>query len=77
MTTPVTPIASSSQVNSYTQLAPLMRSLQSSNDSLPKSSLPSEIPGTVQQDTHLLPPVTVYTNHGKLAASPGKLLGYA
>lgn len=77
MITPVTPAASSGQVNSYSQLASLMRALRNSNDNLPKTSLPTEIPGTLQQDTQLLPTVTIYTNHGKIAASPGKLLGYA
>jgi len=77
MTTSVTPVTTNGQVNSYTQLASLIRSLLNSNNSLPKTSLPTEIPGTVQQEAHLLPPVTIYTNHGKLASTPGKLLGYA
>lgn len=79
MITPVTPIASNNQVNEYTQLAALLAALKSSSDKLPKTSLPTELPGTVQEGVSLLPPVTIYTDHGKLAVNKtsGNLLGYA
>ena len=79
MSSPITPIAASSQVSNYSNMVPLMASLRSSNDSLPKTGLPSEEPGTVQASTHLMPKVTIYTDHGKIAAAktPGTLLGYA
>ncbi len=79
MSNPITPIAASTQVSNYSNMVPLMASLRGSNDSMPKTGLPTEDPGTVQANTQLLPKVTIYTDHGKIAASktPGKLLGYA
>lgn len=79
MSIPVTPIAAANQVNEYTQLAALLTALRQTNDRLPKTSLPTEIPGTVQGDVHLLPPITIYTDHGRLASNkgPGNLLGRA
>ena len=79
MSISVTPIASVSQVNSYNAIAPLMFALYSSNNSLPKTSLPTEIPGTIQAQASLLPSVSIYTDHGRLASNrgPGTLLGYA
>jgi hypothetical protein len=47
---------------------------------MPKTSLPTEIPGSVQSQARLLPPVTLYTEHGKLvrrSAEPGNLIAYA
>jgi hypothetical protein len=72
-------ISSVRQVASYMQLKPLVRAVVESNDSLPKTSLPLEIPGSVQSQAKLLPPVTLYTQHGKIAKStePGNLIAYA
>ncbi len=72
-------ISSVRQVASYMQLKPLVRAVVESNDSLPKTSLPTEVPGSVQSQVSLLPPVTLYTEHGKLAKStqPGNLIAYA
>ena len=77
MNTPT--VASVRQVSSYMQLKPLVRAVVESNDSLPKTSLPTETPGTVLSHAKLLPPVTLYTQHGKLAKStePGNLIAYA
>ena len=50
------------------------------NDSLPKSSLPTEVPGSVLSNTHLIdPPISLYTEHGHLAkiARLGTLIAYA
>lgn len=72
-------VTSVKQVSSYVQLKPLIKAVVESNDSLPKTSLPTEVPGTVQSKTSLLPPVTLYTQHGKIAKStePGNLIAYA
>jgi hypothetical protein len=73
-------VASVKQVSSYVQLKPLVRAVVESNDSLPKTSLPTEVPGSVQSQARLLPPVTLYTEHGRIAKKspePGNLIGYA
>jgi hypothetical protein len=73
-------VTSVRQVASYVQLKPLVRAVVESNDSLPKTSLPTEVPGSVQSQAKLLPPVTLYTEHGKIAKNspePGNLIAYA
>lgn len=72
-------ITSVRQVASYMQLKPLVRAVVETNDNLPKTSLPTEVPGSVQSQTRLLPPVTIYTQHGKIAKNnePGNLIAYA
>ena len=70
---PVNPISSS-----YNFFQPLILAIHNSADKLPKTSLPTEIPGTVQAASQLLPPVTIYTQHGTIQKRPlGRLLGYA
>ena len=66
------------QVSDYLQIQPLMAAMKASNDNLPKSSYPSENLGTIQSNTHLLPPVTLYNSHGILKkTNPNSLIGYA
>jgi hypothetical protein len=78
MITPVSPI--NSQVSNYMALEPLVKAVVNINDSLPKSSLPTEVPGSVLSNTHLIdPPISLYTEHGHLAkiARLGTLIAYA
>jgi hypothetical protein len=65
------------QVNAYIQLSPLMFSLKNSNDSLLKNLLPENTLGTIQENTHLLPSVTLYNSHGILdSKNPNSLIAY-
>lgn len=77
----ITPTVSTvHQVSSYVQLQPLVQAIIETNDGLPKTSLPTEVPGSVQSQTRLLPPVTLYTQHGKLvqkSPEPGNLIAHA
>lgn len=66
------------KTSNYVELQPLMFSLKSSNDKLPKNSLPQNNLGTIQENTHLLPPVTLYNAHGILEkTNPNSLIGYS
>lgn len=59
-------------------ITPLFAAMKQHSDRLPKSSLPTELEGTVQENTHLLPPVTLYNSHGILVKSnPNSLIAYA
>jgi hypothetical protein len=63
---------------SYLEIAPLMESLRTGSDKLPKSSTPAQSNGTVQGNTHLLPAVTLYNAHGILSkTNQNSLIGYA
>lgn len=76
----VQPIASVYQVAQHSAIRPLVRAVVESFDRMPKTSLPTEIPGSVQSQARLLPPVTLYTEHGRLvrrSADPGNLIAYA
>jgi len=75
----LTPITTNPQTTNYTALKPIMEALRSSMDKNPKNSLPTETSGTIQENTHLLPPVTIYTEHGKIRPQkkPGTLIGMA
>lgn len=65
-------------VSSYQTLQPLMASLKSQTDKLPKTSLPTETEGTIQENVSPLPPVTLYNAYGVLdAKNPNALIGYA
>jgi len=78
MITPTSPI--SPQVSNYMALEPLVKAVVNVNDSLPKTSLPTEVPGSVLSNTHLIvPPITLYTEHGHIAkiAREGTLIAYA
>ena len=60
------------------QLTPLMESLHASNDKLPKSNNPIQSEGTIQQNSNLLPEVTLYNSHGILSKSnPNSLIAFA
>ena len=77
MITPIQPI--NPQVNNYTALQPLVAAIVNINDSLPKTSLPTEVPGSLQSNTRSIPVVTLYTQHGTIAktVSQGNLIAYA
>jgi hypothetical protein len=65
-------------VNSYETLQPLMAALKSQTDKLPKNSLPTETQGTIQENAHSFPQVTLYNSHGILDKNnPNTLIGYA
>ena len=66
------------QVSNYNATMPLIAFLKQSNDSNPKTSLPTEVPGTVQENTHPIPEVTLYNAHGIINSKrPNSLIGYA
>lgn len=73
------PIESVKQTADYLQLVPILEALRASNDKLPKNALPQDVEGTIQQNnSHLLPAVTLYNAHGILNMNtPNSLLGYA
>jgi hypothetical protein len=75
----IAPISSVYQVASYMQLRPLVKAVVDSLDRMPKTSLPTEIPGTVQSHARM-PAVTLYTQHGEVirkSAEKGHLIGHA
>ena len=63
----------------YLELLPVMEAIRTNNDRRPKSSLPTETFGTIQQNnSDVVPPVTLYNAHGILkSTNPNSLLGYA
>lgn len=74
--TNLTPVPQTSQVANYTAVRPIFAAIRASNDQMPKTGLPTEEPGTVQSNTHLIStPVTIYTEHGRIAQGPGNLIG--
>lgn len=75
----VVPISTVRQVSNYVAMQPLIAAIVDVNDNLPKTSLPTESPGSVQQNTHLLPAVSIYDNYGRLVKSQdkGNLIAYA
>lgn len=59
-------------------IAPVMQAMLAQNDQLPNTGLPTETEGTVQENAHLLPEVTLYNAHGILTKSkPNTLIAYA
>jgi hypothetical protein len=65
-------------ISSYQTLQPLIAAMKTQTDKLPKTSLPTETEGTIQENTRSLPQVTLYNAHGILdSKSPNTLLGYA
>lgn len=65
-------------VNQYETLQPLIASMKASNDHLPKNTLPVDIHGTIQENAHSLPAVTLYNAHGILEKThPNSLIAYA
>jgi hypothetical protein len=63
----------------YLELVPILASMKMNNDRRPKSSLPVETEGSPQENnSHLLPPVSLYNAHGILTkTNPNSLVGYA
>ena len=59
-------------------LTPLLSTMLLHNDQTPKTDNPAAALGTVQENTHLLPPVTLYNAHGILnKTTPNSLIAYA
>jgi hypothetical protein len=75
----IPPIAiTSPQVSNYMAVQPLVAAVVNVSDSLPKTSLPTEIPGTVQSKANNIKPVILYNAHGILdMKNPNSLLAYA
>ena len=66
------------QTTDYLQVTPIMESMRSNNDKRPTNSLPTETQGTIQENAHSFPPVTLYNAHGILKKTDANsLLGYA
>ena len=67
------------QVSNYNATAPLLQGLRAATDLMPKTSLPTETPGTIQSNTRSLPQVTLYNSHGILVKdkNPNSLISYA
>lgn len=66
------------QISNYVGLQPLHAAIVANTDGLPKTALPTEIPGTVQSNTHNIAPVVTYNAHGILdAKTPNALIVYA
>jgi hypothetical protein len=72
-------VPTSPQVSNYNASVPILEGLRSSIDRMPNTSLPTEVPGTVQANTSPLPPVSLYNAHGILVKdkSPNSLISYA
>jgi hypothetical protein len=65
------------QVSNYIALQPLFRAMDKANDSLPKNSLPTNTEGTIQENAHSLPQVTIYNAHGIINKQPpNSLIAY-
>jgi len=68
----------SPQVSNYVGLQPLHAAVLTNTDTLPKTALPTELPGTVQENTHNIAPVVTYNAHGIInAKTPNALIAYA
>ena len=66
------------QTTDYLQITPVMEAMRTANDKRPSNSLPTETNGTIQENAHNFPPVTLYNSHGILKkTNPNSLLGYA
>ena len=74
--TNLTPVPQTTQVANHSAIQPILAAIKAGNDKLPKTGLPTEAFGTIQENTHLIStPVTIYTEHGMIARGPGNLLG--
>lgn len=75
----IQPIAiTTPQVSNYMGIQPLIAAATVAADDLPKTSLPTEVPGTVQENTHNIPQVVIYNVHGILnTKNPNSLIAYA
>lgn len=66
------------QTSDYLQVTPVMEAMRSANDKRPSNSLPTNTEGTIQENAHNFPPVTLYNSHGLLKkTNANSLLGYA
>jgi len=66
------------QTADYLQVTPVMEAIRSSNDKRPTNSLPEDTQGTIQENAHNIPSVTLYNSHGILRKTDANsLLGYA
>ncbi len=66
------------QVSTYMGVQPILAATKTAADDLPKTSLPTEVPGTVQENTHNIPLVVTYNAHGILnTKNPNSLIAYA
>ena len=74
--TNLTPVPQTTQVANHSAIQPILGAIKANNDKLPKTGLPIESFGTVQENTHLIStPVTIYTEHGTIAKQGGTLIG--
>ena len=66
------------QTASYLQVTPVMEAMRSANDKRPQNSLPQDTNGTIQENAHNMPPVSLYNAHGILKKTDANsLIGYA
>jgi len=66
------------QISQYMQIPPVMEAMRANNEHRPNNSFPVDIQGTIQQNTHSIPPIAVYNSKGALIKNnPKTLLGYA
>ena len=66
------------QTAEYLQVTPIMEAMRSNNEKKPTNSLPEDTQGTIQENAHNFPPVTLYNSHGILRKTDANsLLGYA
>jgi hypothetical protein len=66
------------QVSGYVGIQPLHAATMTNTNKLPKTALPTELPGTVQENTHNIAPVVTYNAHGIInAKTPNALIAYA
>jgi len=74
--TNLTPTPQTTQVANHSAIQPIIGAMKANNDQLPKTGLPTEALGTIQENTHLIStPSTIYTEHGTIVTRPGNLLG--
>ena len=74
--TNLTPVPQTTQVANHSAIQPIIGAMKATNDRLPKTGLPTEDPGSIQENTHLIStPVTIYTEHGTIAKRSGNLIG--
>jgi hypothetical protein len=68
----------SPQVSNYMGVQPLIAATKTAAGDLPKTSLPTEVPGTIQENAHNIPTVLTYNAHGILNTNnPNSLIAYA
>lgn len=76
----LTPTTSTTQVSDSIAIQPLIAAMQTSNNKLPKNSLPINTEGTIQENAEkaAVPEVTLYNAHGIVNRNkPNALIAYA